>query len=178
MTLSIDAGPDGALTEHLLQEFELGYEMVCELADGFDEDTARTAPPGHQPLLWFFGHLACAKDYVSFLYQGAGLNLPLPFFDLWAEDGGKVDYATAPSVAEMFGIYRETHERLRELVCGMTVADLHRPPGEPVGEQFDDYWRTRLGKAGSALSLTKMHDTFHGGQLAALRGALGMTVPF
>ncbi|MFF3395039.1 DinB family protein [Streptomyces sp. NPDC002669] len=167
-----------ALVTHLLQEFDLAYEMILELIDGFDNETARTAPEGHMPALWFLGHLMCSKDYVSGLYQEGGISLSLEFYDKWAGDCDKVDWEGAPSLDEMLGLYKRIHARLRELVATMGAEDLHRECPVEIQAPLDDYWKKRLGRLGSALSLVQMHDAYHGGQLGSLRGALGMTVPF
>ncbi|MEV5107871.1 DinB family protein [Streptomyces massasporeus] len=178
MTIAPAEPGTDALGAHLLQEFDLAYEMILQLIDGFDEESARTAPPGHMPALWFLGHLMCSKDYVSGLYQEGGIALSLEFYEKWAGDCDQVDWENAPSLAEMLGLYKQIHRRLRELVGTLSAEDLHRDSPVEIQAPLDDYWKTRLAKLGSALSLVQMHDAYHGGQLGSLRGALGMTVPF
>ncbi|MFI0982690.1 DinB family protein [Streptomyces sp. NPDC021093] len=178
MTIAPVSPETELLGSHLLQEYDLAYELILELIDGFDNESARHAPEGHMPALWFLGHLMCAKDYVSGLYQEGGIALSLEFYEKWANDCDKVDWEGAPTLDEMVSLYKQIHQRLRGLVATLTVEDLHRECPVEIQAPLDEYWKTRLSKLGSALSLMQLHDSYHGGQLGSLRGALGMTVPF
>lgn len=177
MTLSTDT-QDSALQNHLVGVFDLAFGMVCELAERFDDQTARTAPDGHLPLNWYLGHLACSKDYVSMLYQGGECALTPEFYQLYADDCAEVDFAAAESLDEMFTIYRQTHGKLGSLVASLTTGDLERETEQEILAPLAEDWKVRLAKLGSAISLIQMHDAFHCGQLQKLCIALGMDVPF
>ncbi|MBQ1076236.1 DinB family protein [Micromonospora sp. C31] len=177
-TTPTDVVPSTPLGAHLLQDLDLTYGMVCELADQFDEATARSAPAGHMPLLWFLGHLTCSKDYVSTLHFGTEPLLSLEFYELWADDCSQVDFSAAPSLAEMYGLYHASHQRLRGFVAELTPEDLRRGTDAEIVAQLSDDWKARLRVVGSAISLIQMHDGYHCGQLGSLCSTLGMRVPF
>lgn len=177
-TLAPEIVPATPLGEHLLQEFDLAYGMVCELADKFDEDNAHTAPPGHLPLLWFLGHLACSKDYVSTLHFGTEPVLSLEFYELWAGDCSAVDFTAAPPLAEMYSLYHRTHQQMRGFVAELTPEDLRRSTDNEIVAGVSDDWKVRLRVLGQSISLIQMHDAYHCGQLGSLCAELGMHVPF
>jgi hypothetical protein len=90
------------------------------------------------PALWFLGHLMCSKDYVSGLYQEGGIALSLEFYEKWAGDCDQVDWENAPSLAEMLGLYKQIHGRLRELVGTLSPEDLHRETPVEIQAPLDD----------------------------------------
>ncbi|MET9499270.1 DinB family protein [Streptomyces sp. NPDC006552] len=157
---------------HLAQALDVGYDLVLTLTDGFDDETALQAPDGHKPLVWFLGHLACAKDYFSTLHQGTPKAVTEEFSDNFA-DGTDTDFTYVPPLAEMVEIYRTAHQRIRDFVVGLAPEDFARRsalfPDGNMGEYAEQF--ATLGKA---LALTQMHDSFHAGQIAQLRPALGM----
>jgi uncharacterized damage-inducible protein DinB len=145
------------------------------LADGFDDDNAFAAPEGHMPLAWFLGHLACAKDYFSTIHQGCEKAVTEEFSDNFA-DGADTNFTIVPPLQEMLTIYKAAHQRIRDFVLHMTPEDFSRKtplfPDENMGEYAE-----RFRTLGQALALTQMHDSFHAGQMAKLRLALGMESP-
>lgn len=177
-TLGPEVVPTTALGQHLLQEFDLAYSMVCELADQFDESNAHTAPAGHKPLTWFLGHLTCSKDYVCTLHFGTEPLLSLDFYELWADDCANVDFTAGPTFAEQYSLYHQAHQRLRGFVAGLTPEDLVRTTDAEIVAGVSDDWKVRLRVLGQSISLIQMHDAYHGGQLGSLCAELGMHVPF
>ncbi|WP_327358801.1 DinB family protein [Streptomyces sp. NBC_01304] len=168
-----------ALTAHLVRDLDLTYEMVLTLMEGFTDETARTAPDGQLPALWYLGHLMCSKDYVAYLYGEDGiLTLDGQFYADWSDDCAHVNFTDAPPLDEMLALYKGTHARLRTVVENLTVEDLHRKTEREITAPLDAYWMERLSTLGWALSLVQMHDAYHGGMLAALRQRLDMSVPF
>ncbi|QDD62611.1 DinB family protein (plasmid) [Streptomyces albidoflavus] len=164
-----------ALNNHLAEALDAGYELVVMLADGFDDKTAFEAPEGHMPLAWFLGHLACAKDYFSTIHQGCEKAVTEEFSDNFA-DGADTNFTIVPPLDEMLAIYQAAHRRIRDFVLQMTPEDFGRKtpvfPDENMGEYAE-----RFRTLGQALALTQMHDSFHAGQMAKLRLALGMESP-
>ncbi|MFF3847887.1 DinB family protein [Streptomyces sp. NPDC002328] len=164
-----------AVGRHLVQALDVGYDLVLALTEGFDDDSALQAPDGHKPLVWFLGHLACAKDYFSTLHQGTPKAVTEEFSDNFA-DGADTDFTHVPPLTEMIAIYRSAHQRIRDFVTGLAPQDFSRRsalfPDENMGEYAEQF--ATLGKA---LALTQMHDSFHAGQMAHLRLALGMESP-
>ncbi|HEU5474639.1 MAG TPA: DinB family protein [Actinophytocola sp.] len=175
MTLSTATPVQPLVGAHLVAALDVGFDLVLALTEGFDEATAFLAPDGHKPLVWFLGHLACAKDYFSTLHQGTPKAVTDRFSDNFA-DGADTDFEQVPPLAEMIAIFRAAHERIREFAAGLAAEDFARRtamlPDENMGE-YAEQFRT-LGKA---LALTQMHDSFHAGQMVFLRRALGMESP-
>lgn len=163
------------LNSHLAEALDAGYELVLMLADGFDDTTAFEAPEGHMPIAWFLGHLACAKDYFSTIHQGREKAVTEEFSDNFA-DGADTNFTIVPPLDEMLRIYKETHRTIRDYVLEMSPEDFSRKtplfPDENMGEYAE-----RFRTLGQALALTQMHDSFHAGQMAKLRIALGMESP-
>ncbi|WP_031075221.1 DinB family protein [Streptomyces sp. NRRL WC-3742] len=160
-----------SLTDHLLHHYDLAHEMVLQLAEDFDDETARLAPAPHKPLVWFLGHLTCATDYFSTLHQGTE-SLVTEEFSLFFAGNDNQDWSLSPSLDEMVAKYKAVHARMRDFVETLTDADLDREsPLEPVGDD-------RLKNLGKALSIIQMHDAYHCGQIGCLRVALGKHVPF
>ncbi|MFJ9213856.1 DinB family protein [Streptomyces sp. NPDC102264] len=164
-----------AVGEHLVQALDVGYDLVLALTEGFDDESALRAPDGHKPLVWFLGHLACAKDYFSTLHQGTEKAVTEEFSDNFA-DGVDTDFTYVPPLTEMIDIYTSAHQRIRDFVGTLAPEDFaHRSelfPDENMGEYAEQF-----AKLGKALALTQMHDSFHAGQMAHLRLALGMESP-
>ncbi|MFI6153787.1 DinB family protein [Kitasatospora sp. NPDC051170] len=160
-----------SLTEYFLHHYDLAHEMVLQLAEDFDDETARLAPAPHKPLVWFLGHLTCATDYFSTLHQGTE-SLVTEEFSLFFAGNDNQDWSLSPSLDEMVATYKAVHARMRDFVETLTDADLDREsPLEPVGDD-------RLKNLGKALSIIQMHDAYHCGQIGCLRVALGKHVPF
>ena len=171
MTATVQAPPQESLTTHFLHHFDLAFGMVLQLAEDFDDATARLAPAPHKPLVWFLGHLTCATDYFSTLHQGTESLVTEEFSRRYAGNDD-FDWSVGPSLEEMLDLYKAVHARMREFVAGLTPADLDREsPLEPVGDD-------RLKNLGKALSIIQMHDAYHCGQIGCLRVALGKHVPF
>ncbi|MER5886565.1 DinB family protein [Streptomyces sp. NPDC001941] len=170
MTTSVEAPPQ-AFTDHLLHHFDLAFGMVLELAEDFDDETARETPGGHKPLVWFLGHLTCATDYFSTLHQGTD-SLVTEEFSLRFAGNDNQDWSLAPALADMIALYQAVHARAREFVAGLRPEDFDsESPLEPFGDD-------RLKNLGKALSIIQMHDAYHCGQIGTLRLALGKNVPF
>lgn len=164
-----------ALGAHLVKALDCGYELVLALADGFDDKTSLLAPGSHKPIVWFLGHLACAKDYFSTLHQGTPKAVTEEFSNNFA-DGVDTDFTYVPPLAEMIEIFQQTHRRIRDFVVGLSPEDFARRTDVAPDENMKDFAEP-FATLGQALALTQMHDSFHAGQMALLRGALGMESP-
>lgn len=174
-TAALELAAPSELNQHLAQALDVGYELVLMLTEGFDDKTAFEAPDGHMPIAWFLGHLACAKDYFSTIHQGCEKAVTEEFSDNFA-DGADTNFTIVPPLEEMVRIFKETHQRIRDFVLELSPEDFSRKtpvfPDENMGEYAE-----RFRTLGQALALTQMHDSFHAGQMAKLRLALGMESP-
>lgn len=145
------------------------------MVEGFDDRTCSTAPEPHMPLVWFFGHLTCAKDYFNTLLQGMPKAVSEEFSDNFA-DGAATDFSIIPPLAEMVEIYTETQRTIREFVSGLGPEDLGRRCLVELDLNLAEYAAPFM-VLGDALALTQRHDSFHAGQMALMRRSLGMSSP-
>ena len=169
---TIEMTPTGA---HLVSAMNAGYRLVMQMVDGFDDTTCSTAPSGHQPLIWFLGHLTCAKDYFNTLHQGMPKAVSEEFSDNFA-DGAQTDFDLVPPLAEMVDLYVKTHRKITDFLAQLNPEDLTRrcsvEPDSNLAEVAAPFM-----VLGDAIALTQLHDCFHAGQMAQMRRALGMSSP-
>ena len=171
-TTTIEATTTGA---HLVSAMDAGYQLVMQMVDGFDDTTCSTAPAPHQPLVWFLGHLTCAKDYFNTLHQGMPKAVTEEFSDNFA-DGAQTDFSIVPPLAEMVGLYQETHRTITDFLAQLGPEDLSRRCVIEPDPNLAEYAAPFM-VLGDAIGLTQLHDCFHAGQMAQMRRALGMTSP-
>lgn len=172
MTPTLAPTPTGT---HLAAALDVGYRLVLEMVDGFDDETCSVAPAPHQPLVWFLGHLTCAKDYFNTLHQGMPKAVTEEFSDNFA-DGAQTDFSIVPPLSEVVDLFVETHGRIRDFVLSLEPQDLTRPTVVECDPNLGEY-ASPFMVLGQALALTQLHDSFHAGQMALMRRALGMTSP-
>ncbi len=160
---------------HLADALDVGYRLVLEMVDGFDDETCSKAPAPHQPLVWFLGHLTCAKDYFNTLHQGMTKAVTEEFSDNFA-DGAQTDFSIVPPLQEMVDLFMTVHGRIRDFVLTLQPEDLSRPSVLACEPNLGEYAAPFM-VLGQALALTQLHDSFHAGQMALMRRSLGMTSP-
>ncbi len=168
----IETTPTGA---HLVSAMDVGYQLVLQMVDGFDDATCSTAPPGHRPLVWFLGHLTCAKDYFSTLHQGMPKAVSEEFSDNFA-DGAQTDFDIIPPLAEMVGLYQQAQRTITDFLAQLNPEDLTRRCTTEPDQNLASYSAPFM-VLGDAIALTQLHDCFHAGQMAQMRRALGMSSP-
>lgn len=172
MTTTLTPTATGA---HLAAAMEPGFQLVLGMVDGFDEKTCAEAPKPHMPLVWFLGHLTCAKDYFNTLHQGMPKAVTEEFSDNFA-DGASTNFAIIPPLGEMVDLYVETHTKIRDFVSQLEPEDLTRRCVIEPDANLAEYAAPFM-VLGDALALTQLHDSFHAGQMAQMRRSLGMTSP-
>lgn len=171
-TTTVTTTPTGA---HLVRAVDVGFDLVMEMTHDFDDETAIQAPPGHMPLVWFLGHLTCAKDYFTTLHQGLPKQVTEEFSDNFA-DGAATDFSITPPLAAMIEIYVESQRKIRDFVADLGPDDLSRRCVVDPDPNLQEYAAPFM-VLGDALALTQLHDSFHAGQMALMRRAKGMTSP-
>jgi DinB superfamily len=134
-------------------------------ASDFEETEARERGSGSgNPIAWQLGHIACTEDDVVRLFGGAstvptalrsacGTGCPPPGPD-----------TVYPSLDQLWQLLDDTHRHLVQLVEQASDSDFDRPP---VTE--NPYFHT-LGQAVYEIAL---HETYHVGEIATLRKAIG-----
>jgi len=136
-------------------------------AGDFEQSEAKTTGNGTaNPIAWQIGHLACVEDDVICLFGGApastipedvrsvcGSGCPTPGPD-----------TTYPPLQELWRLLDGTHERLVAMIEEAADADFDRP-----ALKENPYFHT----FGQAVYETALHETYHVGEIATLRKAIG-----
>jgi len=134
--------------------------------------TAPTPRGGNHPL-WVVGHLAFAEaSMVSqfILGQGSPLAEWEPLFGKGsqpASDAGKY-----PSMDELLAELEKVRTRTLEVLGSMTDEDLSKPSKAPADRA------ALFGTVGQCFVMISHHMTFHAGQVADARRAMGKTPVF
>jgi DinB family protein len=125
--------------------------------------TASGQPPN--PLLWQLGHLACVEDEVCWLF-GAPDRLVAADLRAACSSGCATPNAATryPPLGDLWKLLDGTHARLLGLLERAQDVDLDRPPREP-----NRFFRS----LGQAVYEVALHETYHVGEIGALRKALG-----
>ena len=140
-------------------------------AEDFTEAEALEPPPGGRtpnPLAWQLGHLACVEEDVGHLFCGG--EPPPPLVPSWLRAACSPGSPPPTSetrylpLAELWTLLERTHERLLAVLDTAGPEDLDCPPR--MENRF--FQSLRQGVYDAAL-----HETYHVGEIAALRKALG-----
>jgi len=132
-----------------------------------DEASRSAGPTGPNPLAWQLGHLACVDDDVHQLFSDTPTIVPAELRAVCATGSpGPMSSTSYPPLAELWTLLERTHTRLLHLVEQADASDLDRPPLET-----NPYFRT----LGQAVYEVALHQTYHVGEIATLRKALGKT---
>jgi hypothetical protein len=136
-------------------------------ARDFTEAEAGAAGSGQapNPLLWQLGHLACVEDDVCWLF-GAPDRLAGEGLRAACSTGSPAPTRATrfPSLAELRTLLDATHARLLRLLEQASDGGLDRPPREA-----NPFFKS----LGQAIYEVALHETYHVGEIAALRRALG-----
>jgi hypothetical protein len=134
----------------------------------FTEREAAESGPGDgrpNPLAWHLGHLASVEDEVAQLFGADGSVVPARLRTVCATGAPQPQADTTyPPLTDLWVLLERTHERLLELVERGAPEDLDRAPRTP------NKFFTSLGQAVYEAAL---HETYHVGEIGALRKALG-----
>ncbi len=156
-------------TEFIATALEGGrmwMEALLADLDGADAVAAPTARGGNHPL-WVLGHLTVSENSILSEY----IHGPDPILPEWERLFGMGsepvnDPARYPSKAELLAKFREVRAQTLKVLKSLSDADLDRPTNaEGPPELF--------GTVGRCLATTVNHQTFHIGQIADTRRALG-----
>lgn len=148
----------------------LGFvqQVTRELLKGFpDQHLTHRSGPTDNPVIWTVGHLASVNDWFASLIDGKPVEFP-------AEWNGSCGYKSVPSgergsypeFAKMTAELDRAHGRLLGAVKAQSGEDLDKP----CQAESHGLAATRADAAAKAL----WHEGWHGGQIAAIRKALGL----
>jgi len=133
--------------------------------DFTEAEATQTVPGGPNPLAWQLGHLASVEDDVVALFSGTGLQVP-PDLRAVVASGcpGPTAETRYPPLSELWGMLEASHSRLLSLAEKSTPTDFDREPLTP--NRF-------FHSLGQAIYEVALHETYHVGEIAALRKGLG-----
>lgn len=118
------------------------------------------------PIAWQLGHLACVEDDVFRLFAGEAGVVPEQVRAVCASGCSAPTAATEyPPLRELWSLLDQTHARLTSLVEDADAEDLDRAP-----LQENRFFQS----LGQAIYEAALHETYHVGEIATLRKALGL----
>ena len=133
--------------------------------DFTEAEAIRTVPDGPNPLAWQLGHLASVEDDVVALFSGAGLQVPPELRAVVATGcAGPTAETRYPPLSDLWHLLEASHARLLGLAEKASPTDFDREPLTP--NRF-------FHSLGQAIYEVALHETYHVGEIAALRKALG-----
>ena len=112
---------------------------------------------------WQVGHLLYFGSYTLSLLENGGDAYKELRHCFGPGSESSDDASRYPAVAELYDRLRNVHERERNLLSGLSDADLERVDGS--GEGAEPVW--------NQVVFTCLHEFHHYGQIAAMRTQLG-----
>lgn len=143
--------------------FKLNTGMLRTALDGVAAHDLwqRPAPTGN-PMLWIAGHIVQTRALVLALL---GDEFDTGWGDLFARGTAIGERSRYPSRADIDAVHRRVIDRLRMRFAALTDADLSAPA---KGQQLPG-----AKTLGDQLAFLAFHESYHIGQLAYVRKALG-----
>ena len=126
-------------------------------------DLWKRPTPQSNPMLWIFGHMA---DTRARLLTILGDDFKPEWGDVFGRGAALQDTSGYPTREKINDVSREVNARLFAKLGAMTAADVSRP----ATRAFTNAVQT----VGDQVAFLAMHDTYHVGQLAYVRKALGL----
>jgi hypothetical protein len=130
------------------------------VADG-DEWTRPTSQSN--PMLWIFGHMVATRVQLLALF---GERFDTGWGDVFARGSALADPSGYPTRDAVQGASRDLNTRLYAKLALLTGADL----AQPASRAFTPAVKTLADQ----IAFLTMHDTYHVGQLAYVRKAIGL----
>jgi uncharacterized damage-inducible protein DinB len=149
----------------MLNVFKVTGWLTQKILDGFAGDEWRHMPEGSNHALWILGHIHDSRRYLA---RVIGLDLPQEdwehHFDMGTKPEDVPEEITGP---DMLAGFMKTHEEFIGYLGELDPSVLD----EEIKDRFPEMPQTKLG----ALQFMQLHESFHVGQLATIRKALGKT---
>lgn len=143
--------------------FKLNTGMFRATLDGVaDEELWRRPTPLNNPMLWLAGHIVQTRATMLGLI---GEPFDTGWGELFARGAALQEPSRYPSRAGIDAVHRRVIDRLKMRFAALTESDL---AGPARGRQFPG--ATTLG---DQLAFLAFHESYHIGQLAFVRKALG-----
>jgi hypothetical protein len=103
---------------------------TLRLLDGVTDQQARWTPPGlHNHILWHAGHSYVLVESLVMECVGKRPQLPEGWFEIfsWQSDPARVAGDRWPPLSEVVAELARQHQRLRQVVAGLSEDQLARP---------------------------------------------------
>jgi len=145
--------------------------LLADLEDG-DLVAVPTTKGGNHPL-WVIGHLTASEaSIVSGMIKGEQPDVPDGWGPLFGMGSQPVaDASKYPSKAELLEAFEKVRAETLELLARLADTDLDKPSANSPNPEL-------FGTVGRCLATLVNHQTFHVGQIADARRALGRKPAF
>jgi uncharacterized protein YndB with AHSA1/START domain/uncharacterized damage-inducible protein DinB len=143
--------------------FTMNDTLASRSFDKVDEDDVWRRPTDRSnPMQWILGHLVSTRVQMLKVF---GESFDAGWGDVFARGASLGSAATYPTREAVQTVFRDVNSRLYAKLGALTEADLARPaPFHPA---------PAVQTIGDLLAFFALHDTYHIGQLAYARKALG-----
>jgi hypothetical protein len=131
-----------------------------DVAEG---DLWKRPTPQSNPMLWIFGHMVNTRAGLLRLVGG---DTDLSWGDVFNRGAELADASGYPGRERVAEASRNVNARLYAALAALTDADLAKPATRP--------FTPAVKTLGNQIAFLTMHDTYHVGQLAYVRKALGL----
>ena len=128
-----------------------------------DGELWKRPTPQSNPMLWIFGHMVNTRAQ---LLKTLGGEADLGWGDVFSRGAELEDAAGYPARERILEVSRDVNARLYAALGALTDADL----AKPATRAFTPAVHT----VADQIAFLTMHDTYHVGQLAYVRKALGL----
>jgi uncharacterized damage-inducible protein DinB len=149
--------------QHAVQIQGANTGLFTRALEGVTDEQARRRPCGNtNPLVWIAGHLVTTRCILA---RVVGVEREIPWGGMFTR-GAVLDPAAAtPPLEEIRKAWDDVTAALMARFEQLGDAELNAPAG-----QFPSLDKTLRG----ALATAALHDSYHVGQMAFLRRALGL----
>ena len=132
--------------------------------DVAEADQWKRPTPLSNPMLWIFGHMVNTR---AGLLRQVGGDADLGWGDVFNRGAELADASGYPARERIIAVSSDVNARLYAALAALTDADLAKPATRP--------FTPAVKTLGDQIAFLTMHDTYHVGQLAYVRKALGLT---
>ena len=128
-----------------------------------DADLWKRPTTHSNPMLWIFGHMVNTRAGLLRLLGG---EADLGWGDVFNRGAELTDASGYPARERITAVSHEVNAKLYGALAALSDADLAKPATRP--------FTPAVKTLGDQISFLTMHDTYHVGQLAYVRKALGL----
>jgi uncharacterized damage-inducible protein DinB len=152
--------------EYGLGALRFARGLLTTMTDDIPADRVTFQPvAGNNHVLWVLGHVAYSDDVIRCTLEGGASTFPKEWAPLFKDGSEPTDDAKRyPAPAELRRVLGETRQALIKWFSSMNEAQLAKP--------LPKSWQAFARSQGELMSSIAAHETFHAGQLSAVRRAL------